>query len=469
MIVEVRVPQIERIQVTGLLGEFNHEVEFPSAWPFVIVHGPNGVGKTHLLKLIQGLFTRDLEGLLSIPFAGARAHFDDGSEIELVHEPAGTEDVLPGLSTSELERVPELVVKLWQHGELIDTFTTEQDPQFGLPPRVAMFIDRELPFLSRIGPSRWVDERVGRPVTSRELARMLPTAMQTEIRQMMRRHDTRPAEVESAVLDFLGNLKVHLIETQRLSALSDARGRDRGDAVLTPTVRAFASDLTHRLNFALAQNSRRSQLLDRSFPRRLLERDQAEAIVTDELIREKYQAQSELRARLAEIAVLDAADDLPLPSRQLADWERLVLWNYLDDTEEKLGTFKEILEKINLIVGIVNSRFLNKEMGIDPELGFVFRTSRGVSLSPENLSSGEQHELVLLYDLLFNVEPGTLVLIDEPEISLHIGWQQKFLADVSEIARLTSLRFIVATHSPQIIHKWWDYAQALGPDEIHDV
>ena len=108
-------------------------------------------------------------------------------------------------------------------------------------------------------------------------------------------------------------------------------------------------------------------------------------------------------------------------------------------------------------------------MSIDPELGFVFKTSRGLSLSPENLSSGEQHELVLLYDLLFNVEPGTLVLIDEPEISLHVGWQQKFLSDVSDIARLTSLRFVVATHSPQIIHKWWERATALGPEDVREV
>src|SRR5690349_22975449 len=37
----------------------------------------------------------------------------------------------------------------------------------------------------------------------------------------------------------------------------------------------------------------------------------------------------------------------------------------------------------------------------------------------EALSSGEQHELVLLFDLIFRVEKNTLVLIDEPELSLH--------------------------------------------------
>jgi len=40
-----------------------------------------------------------------------------------------------------------------------------------------------------------------------------------------------------------------------------------------------------------------------------------------------------------------------------------------------------------------------------------------------DLSSGEQQEVVMLYELLFCVQPGTLVLIDEPELSLHVVWQ----------------------------------------------
>ena len=86
-------------------------------------------------------------------------------------------------------------------------------------------------------------------------------------------------------------------------------------------------------------------------------------------------------------------------------------------------------------------------------------------MGPEDLSSGEQHELILIYDLLFNVPENALVLIDEPEISLHVVWQQRFLTDLSRIAKLSSLRFIVATHSPQIIHKSWDKTVELALGE----
>ena len=122
-----------------------------------------------------------------------------------------------------------------------------------------------------------------------------------------------------------------------------------------------------------------------------------------------------------------------------------------------------LLDRVDLLRGIVGSRLSSKEFRIDRELGFRFMTEGGEEIGPESLSSGEQHELVLIYDLLFNVKPNTLVLIDEPEISLHVTWQQGFMADINRIAEVASLRFIVATHSPFIMNKWHSRAVALGP------
>ena len=72
------------------------------------------------------------------------------------------------------------------------------------------------------------------------------------------------------------------------------------------------------------------------------------------------------------------------------------------------------------------------------------------------LSSGEQHEIVLLFELLFETKPNSLILIDEPELSLHVAWQREMLKDLQEIADLSDFRAILATHSPQIINDRWD-------------
>ncbi|MFM0158773.1 AAA family ATPase, partial [Paraburkholderia sediminicola] len=80
------------------------------------------------------------------------------------------------------------------------------------------------------------------------------------------------------------------------------------------------------------------------------------------------------------------------------------------------------------------------------------------------LSSGEQHEIVLMYDLLFRVRPNTLVLIDEPELSLHVTWQKAFLRDLLGIVAAANFDVILATHSPFVVGDRSDLAIALVPD-----
>ncbi len=119
--------------------------------------------------------------------------------------------------------------------------------------------------------------------------------------------------------------------------------------------------------------------------------------------------------------------------------------------------FDELLQKLELFVSILNERrFAFKKIKISKEVGFIFTTIQENDISLSFLSSGEKQEVILLYELLFKIEEGALVLIDEPEISLHVAWQKAFLADVEKIARLQKFNVVVATHSPQIINGNWD-------------
>jgi predicted ATP-binding protein involved in virulence len=77
------------------------------------------------------------------------------------------------------------------------------------------------------------------------------------------------------------------------------------------------------------------------------------------------------------------------------------------------------------------------------------------------LSSGEQHQLVLYYQLLFKTNKHSLIMIDEPEISLHIAWQKLFLKDLQEVIAHNPFDALIATHSPQIIHDRWDLTASL--------
>ena len=66
-------------------------------------------------------------------------------------------------------------------------------------------------------------------------------------------------------------------------------------------------------------------------------------------------------------------------------------------------------------------------------------------------SSGEIQLVVILTHLYFNpdVEEANVFVIDEPELSLHVQWQEKFVDGIMKASKET--QFILATHSPSII------------------
>ena len=130
-------------------------------------------------------------------------------------------------------------------------------------------------------------------------------------------------------------------------------------------------------------------------------------------------------------------------------------------TETVLRCSKTFKKRCDLLTEIVNARFVHKRMTIDERDGIVFTTADGKKLGPEHLSSGERHILLVLFRLLYIVNPDSLILLDEPELSLHIVWQQQLLVDLEKIIRLTGVDILVATHSPQIIHDRWDLAVEL--------
>lgn len=68
-----------------------------------------------------------------------------------------------------------------------------------------------------------------------------------------------------------------------------------------------------------------------------------------------------------------------------------------------------------------------------------------------SLSSGEQHILLMLLRILSALETGSVVLVDEPELSLHVEWQQRLPAAFSTLCDRYNASFVVATHSPVLI------------------
>lgn len=70
------------------------------------------------------------------------------------------------------------------------------------------------------------------------------------------------------------------------------------------------------------------------------------------------------------------------------------------------------------------------------------------ALRINEISSGEYHLLITLIGIFANIADDSLVLIDEPEISLHPNWQMRYMSFLKKVfAKYSNCHFILTTHS----------------------
>ena len=438
--------KIRQIEIKSLFGYFDHEIPLKENDRITIIHGPNGVGKTTVLRLVHDLFKRQFHSLFYTPFDRIVIHF----------KPKGI------LTVSRIEREKlQFIYNLGkgQTGQHELSVNAQKIPR-EYPPH---FLERMIDNIERVGPSEWYDEITGQTMSFDEVILRYGHFLPSDIRESI---ISVPDEIDS----LLNQINIDVIETQRL--FTRQKNREfvpryrRENPVQRVTVEQYSADMVSKIKECQRESGELGSSLDSSFPKRLLEA-RLPPLATKENIQEEYTHQSKYRDRLMEAGLLVAETPVPFPTEDLAEHERKVLWAYLDDVQKKLDVFEELLPRVELFKNIVNSRFLYKKFKIDIEKGgFIFQSDHDGSIVPPTaLSSGEQHEIVLTYELLFKASPGSLILIDEPELSLHVTWQRKFLEDIAKISELADLDFLVATHSPSIIHNRRDLMVRLAGEQ----
>jgi predicted ATP-binding protein involved in virulence len=411
---EPELLRIKSISVEGLFGLYDHTIPLNLEDRVTIIHGPNGVGKTMLLQWTAALLRGELSVFLDIPFRRFVVNFTGEESLRVEPtEPSAPEDDA-ALHLIHTDRAGEKRLRVSRRRVLYN------------------------------------DARLKASTTSPRP--LLEVAFVTE----------RP--LPNWVFAFVRRLNVHFVEAQRLlrqRPLED--DPDLPPSRLVPTVDEYSQALHQRVREALADYASTSQSLDQSFPQRLIQHRTAS--LARETLKQRMAALELKRERLAVLGLLgneDHTHPFDVGALDGLELEHLrVLSVYVEDSEAKLRTLEHLARRIEIFLDNLNGKLSNKRLSVDPKSGIVVKDYNGRQLAPAALSSGEQHEIVLLYDLLFNVRPNTLVLIDEPELSLHITWQKRFLDDLLQIAKLVGIDALVATHSPFIIGEREDLMVAL--------
>jgi len=448
--------RVAGLSVDGMYDEFDFELALNLDERVTILHGANGLGKTTLLNLVENVLRGAWGAVARAPVRRFEVRLDDGRRL-VVRNQARAELTAAGAETHgdmsvELSDPAGADVQVWQPTHL---------PEAGAATWAR--VTEANPYLAQTGPEEWLDRRTGHAMTTNALLARHPEAVPI-LRRLLDEPDWLSEIIDGVPCRLIGADRLIVWEPQ-------TRFEDVSYSGWMPAVTWYSNLILRSIRDAQRRYADAAGSLDRTFPSRVLNEEAPPPSETE--LRARFAQQGEHFTRLHEFSLIDSFEPIALPGRPLDDAERRVLWTYLQDSDAKLAAFDDVLERLEALFDILQARagrtFLGKRLAMDREQGLTVRLATGESVPLSSLSSGEQHLLVLVCALLFEVDEGSLVLIDEPELSLHIAWQQAVVDGLIRTGAVRGLDFLIATHSPQIVHTHWDLTVDLeGEDEGYD-
>ncbi len=404
---------LKSIHIKGLFKQFDYDIYLKDEG-ITILTGPNGYGKTTILKVLDSISRRNNIFLLKLQFESMIFKFDDYGDLEVKKD---IENVI--LSQNEyIHSVREVLL------EKINRFKQKDNSELDY------------------------------------------TVIEDDIYRNKMLTKVLTGEFPYDEIDFSSlERNLHFIETcfikeqrllKKIYLNPDHYYEEKVRFQFNETIDEYSKELIDKIRDDFSQYSQIAQSLDSSYPNRLF--DEKGTISEKDFI-DRFSEIKIIQKSLNKYG-LSVAKEEKHPNWTKQNSKALLV--YLNDTEQKLSVFNDLLTRLDLFTEILNKKsFTNKTIEINREKGLVLKSKDEKNLTLTDLSSGEQQEVVFLYELLFRAKPGTLVLFDEPEISLHVAWQKEFLDDLKKITDLQKLNVIVATHSPQIINQHWDWVVDL--------
>ena len=132
--------------------------------------------------------------------------------------------------------------------------------------------------------------------------------------------------------------------------------------------------------------------------------------------------------------------------------ENILDWQIQQELTRLLKINDEYLNK--KLMNSLNNMFSEskKYVSLNNKFELEFKFNNEILNFPQ-LSSGERQVIYILLKVAIATKDNALILMDEPEISLHLSWQEKLLAQIREIN--PNSQIIIVTHSPAIVMNGW--------------
>lgn len=419
---------LRKIEYKKLFGIFDYKIELKMGG-VTIITGPNGFGKSTILKSMDAFCSFDIEFFWKLDFEEIR-FYEEGSK-DYICVKKSKDEVLIDNTKIDIE-----LFRMFFHKNKNTKRPFRFSRSYMGINDMGMDIDIDMD-INGISRSEYMFDRIN-------------------LRNKEKESINKYRELKNRFKSYSGKMK--FIKEQRL--LIEAKLPMFDDKIIN-VIEKLPNKLKDKMNKVSSEYSSKANILDSTYPNRLFETENG---ISEKEYMQKTEDLDKKFEKLNKYNISDI-EKAKVPLR-FKDEHSKALKIYFEDFEEKYKVFEEFVAELELFTDIINSRLKFKEVEISREKGVaVYKKGNGgekEELNLNQLSSGEKQEIILFYELIFESEKNIHLLIDEPEISLHIEWQLRFLEDLLKIVELKSFKVTVATHSPQIINNHWDIQIDLG-------
>ena len=426
---------IKRIVVKGLFGKFDYDIDFENEDNLTIITGLNGCGKTTLFTIIDSIVNNHIGELFFIPFKSIEL-FSQNRSIIVERTDDSTDNHSLYINS----------VRIFLPAEVKDSSLLEQvaDQAVLTLPKDHGIPDVTIDWVSgnQIGNCTLVLDKDNPQPQLKDSIISFNYLIFSRIRIL---HKSVFSDFDKKVVDELIRFKKDI---NHFVYVRDNRLMIRQNGKYEPAIANYVNALNNIFYSALNRYQAISSQLDSNFIQDLnnspegMNEDSFKANIKD------------LSSALTRLNHFGLNEKIKMSEKYNAEFKR-VYTVYFRNAFKKIKVFDQVIAKLSLFETIFNDNFDGKILSIKAGNAFtILDTSTNRNIDISNLSSGEKQLFIQLYRMIFELEGDTVYLIDEPEISFHVAWQNSFLDNMVAIAKTypeLNIQYIVATHAPFII------------------